>query len=167
MWREDMDQTKPETPYVRQLPLGPMKNFVYLVGAPRGRQAFVIDPAWDAQAIHSALLADGRELVGIFLTHHHHDHLPVYVQKAELDFATEALKPFAGAVRAVGVQKPSKVNEKAFDRAVEKVMKATTELFDALEVHGLPKDRDEEKRKAHERGLKRDRQLRARLLATR
>ena len=114
MWREDMDQTKPETPYVRQLPLGPMKNFVYLVGAPRGRQAFVIDPAWDAQAIHSALLADGRELVGIFLTHHHHDHinavpellraldLPVYVQKAELDFATEALKPFAGAVRAVG-----------------------------------------------------------------
>ena len=66
-----------------------------------------------------------------------------------------------------GVQKPSKVNEKAFDRAVEKVMKATTELFDALEVHGLPKDRDEEKRKAHERGLKRDRQLRARLLATR
>ena len=65
-----------------------------------------------------------------------------------------------------GVQKPSKVNEKAFDRAVEKVMKATVELFDSLEAHGPAKDRDEEKRKAHERGLKRDQQLRARLLAT-
>lgn len=65
-----------------------------------------------------------------------------------------------------GVQKPSKVNEKAFDRAVEKVMKATVELFDALEVNGPPRDRDEEKQKAKERGQKRDQQLRARLLGT-
>lgn len=65
-----------------------------------------------------------------------------------------------------GVQKPSKVNEKAFDRAVEKVMKATVELFDALEVHGPPRDREDERRKAQERGKKRDEQLRARLLAT-
>ncbi len=65
-----------------------------------------------------------------------------------------------------GVQKPSKVNEKAFDRAVNKVMKATEELFESLEVHGPPRDREEEKRKAKERGMKRDQQLRARLLAT-
>lgn len=65
-----------------------------------------------------------------------------------------------------GVQKPSKANEKAFERAVDKVMKATEELFDALEVHGPPRDREEEKRKAKERGVKRDQQLRARLLAT-
>ena len=65
-----------------------------------------------------------------------------------------------------GVQKPSKVNEKAFERAIEKVMKATVELFDSLEVHGPPRDRDEEKRRAHERGLKRDQQMRARLLGT-
>ncbi len=65
-----------------------------------------------------------------------------------------------------GLQKPSKVNEKAFERAVEKVMKATVELFDALHVQGPPRSRDEEKRKAQARGLKRDQQLRARLLAT-
>lgn len=65
-----------------------------------------------------------------------------------------------------GVQKPSKANEKAFDRAVEKVMKATEELFDALEVHGAPHNREEEKKKAQLRGQKRDQQLRARLLAT-
>jgi glyoxylase-like metal-dependent hydrolase (beta-lactamase superfamily II) len=109
----DMEWTKPETPYVRQLPLGPMKNFVYLVGAAGRDEAFVIDPAWDVPAILSTLEADGRKLTGIFLTHHHHDHIngvpdllkvrdvPVYVQQAEVEFA-EALKPFAGAIRSVG-----------------------------------------------------------------
>jgi glyoxylase-like metal-dependent hydrolase (beta-lactamase superfamily II) len=97
---------------MRQLPLGPMKNFVYLVGAPQSRDAFVIDPAWDVPAILSALETDGRTLTGIFLTHSHHDHLngvpellrtrdlPVYVQRTEVDFAA-ALKDFAGAVRPV------------------------------------------------------------------
>jgi hypothetical protein len=64
-----------------------------------------------------------------------------------------------------GLQKPSKANEKAFNRAVEKVLKATEELFDSLEVQGPPHDREEEKRKAQERGKKRDAQLRARLLS--
>jgi hypothetical protein len=44
-------------------------------------------------------------------------------------------------------------------------MKATLELFDALEVHGPPKNRDDEKKRAQERGKKRDEQLRKRLLA--
>jgi hypothetical protein len=64
-----------------------------------------------------------------------------------------------------GLQKPSKANEKAFNRAVEKVLRATEELFDSLEVQGAPHDREEEKRKAQERGKKRDAQLRARLLS--
>ena len=58
-----MTQTKPDSLYVRQLPLGPMKNFVYLVGPPTGRAALVIDPAWDVPAILSAAEADGRTLV--------------------------------------------------------------------------------------------------------
>lgn len=107
-----MNQTKPETPYVRQLPLGPKKNFVYLSGASGGTQAFVVDPAWDVSAILAAVEADGRKLSGIFLTHHHDDHIngvpgllqrvdvPVYVQQAEVDFA-EVLRPFASAIRAV------------------------------------------------------------------
>lgn len=64
-----------------------------------------------------------------------------------------------------GMPKPSKANEKAFERAIEKVTRATEELFDSLEVHGPPRNRDDEKRKAKERGLKRDQQMRARLLA--
>jgi hypothetical protein len=64
-----------------------------------------------------------------------------------------------------GMPRPSKANEKAFERAIEKVTRATEELFESLEVHGPPRSREEEKRKAKERGVKRDQQLRARLLA--
>lgn len=107
-----MSQTKSETAWVRQLPLGPMKNFIYLVGSPGGREAFVIDPAWDVGAILTAAEEAGRQLSGIFLTHHHNDHingvpgllekleLPVYVQRAEVEFAA-ALAPFSSAIRPV------------------------------------------------------------------
>ncbi len=108
-----MRQTKSETPYIRQLPLGPMKNFVYLFGAPQGSEAVVVDPAWDVPAILAQVESDGRRLAGIFLTHHHHDHIngvpdllksvdvPVFAQKIEIEFA-DTLKPFAEALRAVG-----------------------------------------------------------------
>ncbi len=62
-----------------------------------------------------------------------------------------------------GMNKPSKVNEAAFARAVQKVQAATEELFTALEVHGPPRDRETEKQKAKARGQRRDEQLRARL----
>lgn len=62
-----------------------------------------------------------------------------------------------------GMAKPSKANEQAFARAVEKVTKATEELFDALEVHGPPRDREVEKQKARARWEKDDaRRARAR-----
>jgi glyoxylase-like metal-dependent hydrolase (beta-lactamase superfamily II) len=108
-----MGQTKPETVYVRQMPLGPKKNFVYLVGAPNGQDAFVIDPAWDVAAITRQLEEDGRRLCAIVLTHHHDDHVngvpallqlrdvPVHVQQAEFAFAPEAFAPFSGAVKTV------------------------------------------------------------------
>ncbi len=67
--------------------------------------------------------------------------------------------------KLTGMAKPSKANTAAFARAVEKIQGATQELFDALEVHGAPRDRETERQKAAERGRKRELQLRARLLA--
>jgi len=99
--------------YVRQLTLGPMKNFVYLVGAQGARETAVIDPAWDVPAIFAAAAADGRDITAAVVSHHHFDHinglpdllakadLPVYAQKAEVDFA-DALKEHGRAVRPVG-----------------------------------------------------------------
>ena len=61
-----------------------------------------------------------------------------------------------------GMHHPSKANEHVFNHAVEDVAKATIRLFERLEVHAPPRSRDEERRKAVERGKKREEQLRAR-----
>ena len=37
--------------YLRQLAVGPMQNFAYLIGAVHGAECAVIDPGWDATAL--------------------------------------------------------------------------------------------------------------------
>jgi hypothetical protein len=54
-----------------------------------------------------------------------------------------------------GSTKPSKANEAAFERAVDRVAEATAELLDALVTNAPPKDRDVEAAKRRERSLKR------------
>jgi hypothetical protein len=54
-----------------------------------------------------------------------------------------------------GTSKPSKVNEDAFDRAVEEVTDAATRLIRSLRSTAAPRDREEEARKARERSLAR------------
>ena len=54
-----------------------------------------------------------------------------------------------------GSTKPSRANEAAFDRAIEAVAAATTELLDALVTTAPPRDREIEAAKARERAAKR------------
>lgn len=107
--------------YLRQLLLGPMENFVYLVGPADSKETWVVDPAWDVPAIERAAEADGRVISGIFTSHHHGDHIngveellsrhdvPVYAQREEIDFSPtirrwkDALRPMsAGDAVSVG-----------------------------------------------------------------
>ncbi len=60
--------------YVKQLQLGPMKNFVYLVGAQGAKETAIVDPAWDVEAALAAARADGRELTHALISHWHDDH---------------------------------------------------------------------------------------------
>lgn len=87
--------------YVRQLKLGPMKNFVYLVGAEGSPEVAVIDPAWDVAAIQRAAGEDGKRIACAIVSHCHPDHvnglpellrgldIPVYAQKRELEFSAD------------------------------------------------------------------------------
>jgi glyoxylase-like metal-dependent hydrolase (beta-lactamase superfamily II) len=61
--------------YLRQMELGPMQNFVYLVGDPVARQCVVVDPAWEIDTIVDAAAADGMAIVGALVTHTHQDHV--------------------------------------------------------------------------------------------
>ncbi len=54
-----------------------------------------------------------------------------------------------------GFTKPSKVNEAAFERAVDDVTDVVRQLLGALVTQSPPRDREEEARKAMERSLTR------------
>ena len=61
--------------YVRQLKLGPMENFVYLVGAEGARETAIVDPAWAVAAGLRAAEEDGRSITHALISHHHFDHV--------------------------------------------------------------------------------------------
>jgi len=63
------------TLYLKQLQLGPMQNFVYLIGDTETRRAVAVDPAWDIDAILNVLAADDMTLDGALITHFHPDHI--------------------------------------------------------------------------------------------
>jgi glyoxylase-like metal-dependent hydrolase (beta-lactamase superfamily II) len=79
--------------YLKQLELGPMQNFIYLIGDPETREAAVVDPGWEVPQILEAAAHDGYRLTKAFVTHHHFDHtqglpdllkavdLPIYVHQ--------------------------------------------------------------------------------------
>lgn len=54
-----------------------------------------------------------------------------------------------------GMTKPSQANDEAFAQAVAAVTAATTTLLESLVTSAPPKDREAERAKARERGLKR------------
>jgi hydroxyacylglutathione hydrolase len=63
------------TVYLRQLELGPMQNFVYLLGDSEARVCVVVDPAWDIDTIVDTAAADDLTIVGALVTHTHQDHV--------------------------------------------------------------------------------------------
>lgn len=54
-----------------------------------------------------------------------------------------------------GYNKPSKANQLEFDRAVDEVAAATRKLMDSLTTTADPRGREEERKKAHARAVKR------------
>jgi len=97
--------------YLKQLELGPMQNFVYLIGDPQSREAAVVDPGWEVPRILQAAEADGYRLTKAFVTHHHFDHVmglgdllqavdvPIYVHRKDapvLNVPSSSLKPVGG-----------------------------------------------------------------------
>jgi hydroxyacylglutathione hydrolase len=61
--------------YLKQLELGPMQNFVYLIGDPVARECVVVDPAWEIDTIIETAQAADMTIVGALVTHTHQDHV--------------------------------------------------------------------------------------------
>ncbi len=61
--------------FLHQVELGPMQNFVYLIGCEKTREAAVVDPAWDVPTILQIAKTHQFEIKTILLTHTHFDHI--------------------------------------------------------------------------------------------
>jgi hydroxyacylglutathione hydrolase len=61
--------------YFKQIEIGPMQNFTYLIGDPVSREAVVVDAAWDIPAIVQLAGQDGFTITKALVTHYHQDHL--------------------------------------------------------------------------------------------
>ena len=61
--------------YFKQLELGPMQNYVYLVGDPHTHEAAVVDAAWDIDGLLRVADADGYKITKDLVTHFHQDHV--------------------------------------------------------------------------------------------
>lgn len=83
------------TPYIKQLAIGPMQNFAYLVGDAGAKKVGVIDPGWEPKKIIDRAHKEAMEIVSILITHTHFDHIqelealvrlvrvPVYIHQQE------------------------------------------------------------------------------------
>ncbi len=61
--------------YLEQLKLGPMENFVYILGSNRTREVTIIDPAWEIDFLLKNLQEKDLKLISILVTHYHPDHI--------------------------------------------------------------------------------------------
>jgi len=87
--------------FVKQIQVGPMANFVYLVGDIKNHETFVVDPGWEVEKIIQAAKKDGFKIIGALMTHTHFDHADglkellrktdgtAYIHEKEADFLTD------------------------------------------------------------------------------
>lgn len=87
--------------YFKQVPVGYMGNFVYLIGDKKAKECALVDPAWDVDAVLKEAERDGMKVTAGILTHTHFDHAngaeelvrktgaKIYVHEAEAKYLKE------------------------------------------------------------------------------
>ncbi len=80
---------------IQQYEIGPLNNFLYLLGDPETKEMAIVDPAWDVDFLSREAKRLGYKITKAFLTHCHPDHVngvgkllsmhrvPVYISKFE------------------------------------------------------------------------------------
>ena len=80
------------TLYFKQIQIGPMQNFAYLIGDATTHEALVVDAAWDIPAIVGIAEQDGYTINKALVTHYHQDHLGGDFQGHNIPGAAELLE---------------------------------------------------------------------------
>lgn len=61
--------------YIKQIIVGPMMNFAYLVGDKSTKEAGLVDPGWDGKHLIEEAAKEGFEIRHVLATHTHFDHV--------------------------------------------------------------------------------------------
>jgi len=77
--------------YFKQIEMGPMQNFVYLIGSMGSRKIAVVDAAWEIDEILRLTAQDDMEITHAFVTHTHPDHVGGRFAGVEIEGVTELL----------------------------------------------------------------------------
>jgi hydroxyacylglutathione hydrolase len=77
--------------YFKQLEIGPMQNYVYLLGSLETRKVAVVDAAWEIDTILRTAANDEVEITHAFVTHTHPDHVGGRFAGVEIAGLTELL----------------------------------------------------------------------------
>src|SRR5919106_3619800 len=78
--------------YFRQIEIGPMQNFTYLIGDPVSREAVVVDAAWDIPAVIQIAEQAGLTITKALVTHYPQDHLGGDFAELHIQGAAELLE---------------------------------------------------------------------------
>ena len=108
---------------IQQYEIGPLNNFLYLLGDPETKEMAIVDPAWDVDFLVKEAKRLGYKITKVFLTHAHPDHVngldkllsmhpvPVYISKYE----HPALRPKAKGLVDVTPEDKLSVGKITFD----------------------------------------------------
>jgi hydroxyacylglutathione hydrolase len=77
--------------YFKQIEMGPMQNFVYLIGSMETRKVAVVDAAWEIDEILRIAAQDDVEITHALVTHTHPDHIGGGFAGMEIEGVSELL----------------------------------------------------------------------------
>ena len=102
--------------YIEQLELGPMANFVYLVGSKRTREVALVDPAWEIDSLLEHVRARDLTPVAALVTHYHPDHVGGEIFGQSIEglarlLELEAMKIYVNVKEAAGLKQVTGVSD--------------------------------------------------------
>ena len=113
--------TEPSDLIIEQIEIGPMQNFVYIVGSRSTREVAVVDPAWDIDGILNLLQERDYKLTSALVTHYHPDHIGGAFGKNKIQGLSELLekspvKIYVHKSEAAGVKKVTGISESDMEK---------------------------------------------------